>query len=132
VATVDDGERDDGTSFPQLCPPALLRRLVDGAGNGGVLPGGDGVAAGLHGLAALTGVLAATTLEFAPDTVTGHHDPVTTAAAAGSWPESDASTTPGGGTADNQNLYTDPATVFSVNYAADMLPMVLIGGIGTM
>jgi branched-chain amino acid transport system permease protein len=29
-------------------------------------------------------------------------------------------------------LYTDPATVFSVNYSADMLFMVVIGGIGTM
>ena len=29
-------------------------------------------------------------------------------------------------------LYIDPATVFSVNYSADMLFMVVIGGIGTM
>jgi branched-chain amino acid transport system permease protein len=29
-------------------------------------------------------------------------------------------------------LYTDPATVFNVNYSADMLFMVVIGGIGTM
>jgi hypothetical protein len=54
------------------------------------------------------------------------------AAAAGPGPESDASTTPGGGTADHQNLDTGPAMAFSVNYAADMLLMVVIGGIGTM
>src|SRR6266705_846490 len=29
-------------------------------------------------------------------------------------------------------LYTDPGTVFSVNYSADMLFMVVIGGLGTM
>ena len=29
-------------------------------------------------------------------------------------------------------LYTDPATVFNVNYSADMLFMVVIGGLGTM
>jgi branched-chain amino acid transport system permease protein len=29
-------------------------------------------------------------------------------------------------------LYTDPASVFNVNYSADMLFMVVIGGIGTM
>jgi branched-chain amino acid transport system permease protein len=29
-------------------------------------------------------------------------------------------------------LYTDPSTVFSVNYSADMLFMVVIGGLGTM
>ncbi len=29
-------------------------------------------------------------------------------------------------------LYTDPGTVFSINYSADMLFMVVIGGIGTM
>ena len=29
-------------------------------------------------------------------------------------------------------LYTDPGTIFSVNYSADMLFMVVIGGLGTM
>ncbi|HEY6279824.1 MAG TPA: branched-chain amino acid ABC transporter permease [Streptosporangiaceae bacterium] len=29
-------------------------------------------------------------------------------------------------------LYTDPASVFSINYSADMLFMVVIGGLGTM
>ena len=37
-----------------------------------------------------------------------------------------------GGTLIISTLYIDPATVFSVNYSADMLFMVVIGGIGTM
>ena len=48
----DGGEGDNRAPFPQPRPPALLHRLLPATGNGGVLPGGDGIAACLHGLAA--------------------------------------------------------------------------------